>query len=232
MQEDHHKTPQRTALLLGASGLVGSHVLELLLRNPAYTKVIIAVRKKLPLINEKLDQQVVDFDNLEEHSSAFKADDVYCCLGTTIKQAGSQAQFRKVDHDYPIAAAKLALEQGAKRYLIISALGADKSSLIFYNRVKGQVEDHLKKMGYQSLHIFQPSLLVGHREQPRAGEKIAEKVMKGTAFLLQGPLKKYRAIDAETVAFAMVHSALQNTPGIHTHQSDEIQAIFDKHSAH
>jgi uncharacterized protein YbjT (DUF2867 family) len=232
MQEEPQQITQRTALLFGASGLVGGHVLELLLRNPAYTRVIIAVRKKLPLINEKLEQQVVDFDKMEDFPDVFRAHDVFCCLGTTIKQAGSQAQFRKVDHDYSVHAAQLSLQHGAKQYLAISALGADKHSLIFYNRVKGEVEEELKKLPFRSVHIFQPSLLLGRREQPRAGEKAAEAVMKAGVFLLQGPLKKYRAIDARTVAFAMLSCALENKAGIYTHPSDEIQAIFDKNRAH
>lgn len=219
----------KTALLLGATGLVGGHCLEWLLKSDNYGKVICLVRKKLPLINDKLEQVVVDFEKLAEQEAQIKADDVFCCLGTTIKKAKSQANFKKVDYQYPLEVAKIALANGARQYLIVSSMGADPNSLVFYSKVKGQVQQELDKLGYPTLHILQPSLLLGNREETRLGEQVGEAVMKGLDFLMLGPLKKYRAIEANAVAFAMVHLANQSQTGTHIHKSDELQAIYDKH---
>lgn len=218
----------KTAILLGATGLIGGHCLQLLLKSPRYSKVVCLVRKKLPLINDKLEQIVVDFDNLTDYTHALKGDDVFCCLGTTIKVAKTKENFKKVDYHYPLQAAKIALAQGATQYLLVSSLGADASSMVFYSKTKGEVERDIKALGYPTLHIMQPSLLLGDRDESRLGEQIGEKVMTSLSFLMQGPLKKYRAIEAEAVAFAMVQLASQEQGGTHTHQSDGIQAIYDK----
>ncbi|MDX2002386.1 MAG: oxidoreductase [Chitinophagales bacterium] len=218
----------RTALLLGASGLIGSHLLDYLMREPRYAKVVVAVRKKLPIINEKLVQVVVDFEQIEQHASELRADDIFCCLGTTMKQAGSKEQFRKVDYEYPLRVAKMGLLQGANQYLLVSSLGADKNSLIFYSRTKGLIEEALKGLGFPSLHIFRPSLLLGERKEKRFGEQIGEKLLDSFGFLLQGALKRYRGIEASTVAHAMMHCALVNEKGTHLWLSDAIQQIHDK----
>ncbi|CAN5305707.1 oxidoreductase [soil metagenome] len=219
-----------TAILLGATGLIGGHCLEFLLKSPRYSSVVCLVRKKLPIINEKLQQVVVDFDNLTASADAITGDDVFCCLGTTIKKAKSKENFKKVDYQYPLEVAKIAHQNGAKQFLIVTAMGADKHSFIFYNEVKGLVERDLKSLHYDSLHIMQPSLLLGDREENRTGEKVGEAVMKTLDFVFKGPLKKYRAIEARAVAFAMVHLATTNQAGTHTHQSDEIQDIYDKYA--
>jgi uncharacterized protein YbjT (DUF2867 family) len=223
-------TTGKTAILLGATGLIGGHCLEFLLKSPQYGRVVCLVRKKLPIINEKLHQLVVDFDNLAASANQIVGDDVFCCLGTTIKKAKSKENFKKVDYQYPLEAAKIALQNGAKQYLIVTAMGADKSSFVFYNEVKGKVEYDLKALGYNSLHLLQPSLLLGHREESRPGEKAAETMMKTFAFVFSGPFKKYRAIEGRTVAFAMVHLAAANQPGTYTHPSDQIQDLYDKHA--
>lgn len=220
----------KTAILLGATGLIGGHCLQYLLKSTRYSKVVCLVRKKMAVINDRLEQVVVDFDQLEDYADALIGDDVYCCLGTTIKIAKTKENFQKVDYHYPLAAAKIALAQGASQYLLVSAMGADKNSLVFYNKVKGEIERDLKALGYPALHIMQPSLLLGDRSDSRLGEKIGETVMTSLSFLMQGPLKKYRAIEAEAVAYTMVHLANQDKPGTHTHESDAIQAIYDKHT--
>lgn len=204
--------------------------MQFLLKNPRYSKVICLVRKKLPLINDKLEQVVVDFDNLADYTDALKGDDVFCCLGTTIKVAKTKENFKKVDYHYPLQAGKIALAQGATQYLLVSSLGADAGSMVFYSKTKGEVERDIKALGYPTLHIMQPSLLLGDRSESRLGEKVGEAVMTSLSFLMQGPLKKYRAIEAEAVAFAMVQLASQQQGGTHTHQSDAIQAIYDKYA--
>lgn len=228
----NEQATKRTALLLGASGLVGSHCLEWLLRDATYSKVVVAVRKKLPLINEKLEQHTVDFDQLDQYPEIFAVNDVFCCLGTTMAQAGSREAFKKVDYQYPLAAAKLALAHGAEQYLVISSIGANKNDMVFYTKVKGMVEEELKQLPFAAIHIFRPSLLLGEREKSRFGEQMGERLLKAFSFAMKGPLKKYRGIEAGTVAYAMMACAKQNDKGIHVYESDQIQAIFDQNNPH
>ncbi len=215
----------RTALLLGATGLVGGELLTLLLADADYRQVTVLVRRNLSRTHPKLEQRVVDFRDLAGAADAFEVDDVFCCLGTTIKKAGSQEAFREVDYAYPLESAKLAVRQGAGQYLLITALGANAKSSVFYSRVKGEVEEAIGKLPLRSLHIFRPSLLLGDRQESRTGEKIATAVMKPLGFLLAGPLKKYRGIEARTVARAMLRTAKQNTTGRHAYDSDVIQEM-------
>ena len=215
----------RTALLLGATGLVGGELLTLLLADPEYWQVTVLVRRNLPRSHPKLVQRVVDFKDLPKAADAYRVDDVFCCLGTTIKKAGSQEAFRVVDYTYPLESAKLAARQGAGQYLLITALGADAKSSVFYNRVKGEVEEAIGKLPLKSLHIFRPSLLLGDRQESRTGEKIAVAVMKPLGFLLAGPLKKYRGIQARTVAQAMLRTAKRDVAGRHAYNSDVIQEM-------
>lgn len=210
----------KTALLAGSTGLIGKQLLQLLLDDPAYTEVKALSRKPIGVEHPKLRNIVLDLNKLDEHFDQLKADDVFCCLGTTIKQAGSKEAFRKVDHDYPLELAKLSKNQGATQYLIITALGSNKRSGIFYNQVKGQVEEAIDQVGFQSYHIFRPSLLLGERAEKRAGEGAATVVYKALGFLI--PLK-YKAIDSAKVARAMLHMAKQNSRGKFIHESKELQ---------
>lgn len=222
---------QTTALLLGATGLVGGHCLELLLQDEAYEKVITLGRKKIENENPKLTQHIVDFDELEEHANLFQAQDIFCCLGTTIKTAGSKEAFRKVDFTYPTEAARIASQQGAEQFLIVTSLGANAKSPIFYNRVKGETEEAIKTFPFESIQIFRPSLLIGERKEYRSGESVGEKVLSAFKFLLVGGLRKYRAILASEVASAMVRMAKAKPKGVHVYQSDRIKEIarYGKH---
>jgi len=212
----------KTALLAGASGLVGGHLLQLLLSSNEYKRVHILVRKPLGIIHEKLKETQVNFDILESYKDLLKADDVFCCLGTTIKKAGSQEAFKKVDVDYPVMLGRLAKESRAERFLIVSSMGANPESKIFYSRMKGLTEKTLEETGLKSLFIFRPSLLLGNRQEHRAGEKMASAVMKGIGFLFAGSLRKYKAIEAKTVAQAMLNAAQLPAEGVHVYLSDEI----------
>ncbi|RNI29862.1 oxidoreductase [Rufibacter immobilis] len=213
----------KTALIAGASGLVGGHCLQLLLQSPRYNKVISIGRKTLPVEHPKLQQLTVDFDHLEKHRHSLIADDVYCCLGTTIKKAGSKENFRKVDYQYVVNLAKVTSGHFATQFLVVSALGADGGSSIFYNQVKGEMEQAVKALPFTAVHIFQPSLLLGDRQEFRLGEKAAEVFMKGFGFLFKGPLNKYRAIEARTVAKAMLEAAKQDGGGVLVHPSEQMQ---------
>lgn len=218
----------RTALLLGATGLVGGHCLQLLLQDNAYEKVVALVRKPLARSHPKLESLVVDFESLERNAAHMRTHDIFCCLGTTIKQAGSQAAFRKVDFEYPYHLAQLAADNAAEQFLLVSALGANARSTIFYNRVKGEIEDAIAALPFRAVHLMQPSLLLGERQETRRGERLGEAVFHATAPIWIGPLRKYRPIAAHTVARAMLHLALQQRQGVFKHESHLIQKMVDQ----
>lgn len=192
-------------MLLGATGLTGGQVLQGLLAREEVDQVVALVRHRLPTLHDKLAQHEVDFDNLDAHASLFDVDTIICCLGTTIKKAGSQAQFRKVDLGYPLKAAELGRSHDVRAFILMSAIGASSSSAIFYNRVKGELEDALEDLGYPYLSIYHPSLLLGDRKEQRTAEALGIKAMPLVNRLLIGPLDKYRGIEAATVAQAMVN---------------------------
>ena len=199
-------TEARAALLVGATGLVGSYVLQRLLGTPAFARVTAWVRRDFGVTHAKLKVEVVDFERLAERR--IEAHDVYCCLGTTIKQAGSQAAFRHVDHDYPVALARAAARDGAKRLLVVSALGANPDATVFYNRVKGEMEEDVRAAGVAKTYFFRPSLLSG----PRSEERIGEKVGLVVGAVLGPLLGKFRPIHADLVAAAMVKVAAEDSP--------------------
>lgn len=211
-----------TALLLGATGLVGSHVLPLLLEHDRWDRVVTLGRRPMPEADAGHAHHVVDFDRLAEHPDLFRCDDVFCCLGTTIKDAGSEEAFARVDRDYPFEAAQLAHGQGARQYLLVSSLGANPKSPFFYARVKGEVEEALKDVGFESLSIFRPSQLAGARREERPKEKVALGLLKLFSPVLVGPLRQYRATPARAVAEAMVGVAAERPGGVHVFEADAI----------
>lgn len=215
----------KTALLVGATGLVGGFVLEGLLNDDYYDKVIVLTRKSIHKKHEKLKEVLVNFDDLGAYSNEIKADVVFCCLGTTIKAAGSQEAFKKVDYEYPFQVAEIAKKNGASSFLIITALGSSKSSIIFYNRVKGEVEDAIGKLNFDSFHILQPSLIIGERQENRLGEGIAQKLSPVYDAVMFGPLSKYKSIKAEQIAKAMIHFSKSAAKGIIRHESAELQKV-------
>jgi uncharacterized protein YbjT (DUF2867 family) len=199
---------QRTVLVLGATGLVGRELVSFLLRETSVLSVIALTRRPLDRDPDpKLQQHIVDFDAFEQNADVFRVDQVFCALGTTIRVAGSQEQFRRVDHDYPVHAARLAHSQGAKHYLLVSALGANAGSRVFYNRVKGETEDDIRRVGIPSVTIARPSLLTGPREEFRLGERIGQAV----GWLLPGNL---RPIQAKDVAAALTLAARESRLGV------------------
>ncbi|WP_165043127.1 oxidoreductase [Dysgonomonas sp. ZJ709] len=215
----------KTAIILGSTGLTGSHLLQILLNSNIYDKVVSFVRKETGLSHSKLTEYAIDFENIDLYQDLIDGDDMFCCLGTTIKKAGSQEVFEKVDLHYPSNFAKVAASKGVKQYLIISAIGANAQSGNFYLRTKGKCEDVLRKLAFQSISIFRPSLLLGNRKEFRLGEKLGEYFMKVASLVLIGKLKKYRAIKAKRVARAMFNIAQQNTIGYHIYESDKIAQI-------
>jgi uncharacterized protein YbjT (DUF2867 family) len=212
----------RSALVAGASGLVGGFVLEALLESPLYREVCSLGRRALPQQHPKLTQRTVDFARLENEPLP-AADDAFCCLGTTIKKAGSQEAFRAVDHDAVLAFAQAARKAGARRFLLVSALGADARSRMFYNRVKGEAEEHLQRLGFESLVHLRPSLLLGERAENRPSERVAIVVAKALGPLLR-PFSG-RPIEARTVARAMVVLARDSAGGVRVVPSGELQEL-------
>lgn len=215
----------RKALVAGATGLIGGHLLDLLLAEPVYGEVIALVRRPLDVESERFSARIVDFDHLDEISDLPAVDDVFCCLGSTMKKAGSKPAFRRVDHDYVVATARLGLAAGARRFLLVSAVGADASSMNFYSRVKGEAEDSVAGLGYQSCHIFQPSILMGERDESRPGERLGITAAGMLNRLMVGPLRRYRGIRPETVAAAMVAAASSDAQGRQTYTYDATQRL-------
>jgi uncharacterized protein YbjT (DUF2867 family) len=214
------------ALVLGATGLVGGELVAELLRSEAYDAVVVLTRRPLAVRHPKLRETIIDLETLEDHAETFRGvRDVFCCLGTTIRKAGSQAKFRKVDLEYPLRAAKIAKRQGAGQFLAVTAMGADPNSKIFYNRVKGEAEKAMASVGIQGVHLFRPSLLLGERNEFRFGEAAGAWVMKSLDPLMRGRAAKYRAMPARTLARAMVNIALTGTAGVHIYPNDVIRVL-------
>jgi uncharacterized protein YbjT (DUF2867 family) len=219
---------KKTALVIGSSGLIGSHLVIQLLSNPNFEKVIVFNRRPCLILHPKIEEHIIDFNNLKAIEPYVKGDVMFCTMGTTIKKAGSKEAFRLVDVVYPEQFAEMALHNQVKQFLIISSLGADLHSNNFYLKTKGEIETFLQNSTFKSVSILIPSLLLGDRKEFRLGEKIASYVLPVLSLFLIGPFKKYRAIEAKTVAKAMLEIALQNKSGFNIYQSDELQTIGNK----
>jgi uncharacterized protein YbjT (DUF2867 family) len=211
---------RKTAIIAGASGLVGSHLLHLMLSSKKFDKVVALVRTPLEINHPDFEQIVFDFDNETDYKNLPEAHSVYCCLGTTIKKAGGKDNFIKVDYTYPLKLATHCHKKGTKAFYIVTALGSNAKSVVFYNQVKGKVEDDIKNLNFESLHIFRPSLLLGKRNEVRPAEKAGEIMLDILKPFMRGKLKKYAAIKAEDVAGAMLKA---DNKGINIYLSDEIQ---------
>lgn len=210
----------RTALVSGGTGLVGRELLRQMLAGQQYDQVIVVTRRDIEFSDPRLRKIIADFDSIEKSLEDIQPDDVFCCLGTTMAKAGSRESFRKVDFEYPLALAKATHRLGAKQYLLVSALGADSKSFVYYNRVKGETEQAIRDVGFRTLHIFRPSLLLGERDEKRKGEDAAKIFYKVFGFLIP---RKYKAIHGATVARAMLDAASRDAAGVFIHESGEMQ---------
>jgi uncharacterized protein YbjT (DUF2867 family) len=206
-----------TALLAGASGLVGGECLRLLVASRSYDRVIVLTRRDLgrSVRHRKVHQVVVEFDRLEDVREQLVADHVFCALGTTMKKAGSREKFREVDMDYPLKLARLCRSEGASHFSIVSALGASRSSPFFYSRVKGEVEAALQEMHWPSLAIFRPSVIAGDRGESRPFELVGEQLLKLAP-------ATWRPVPAADIAAAMVAVAVESPPGVTIVESRDI----------
>jgi uncharacterized protein YbjT (DUF2867 family) len=216
---------KKSALVIGATGLIGKELVKILIDSNQYEKIKLVVRRPIDIESKICEEHIVDFNQLHTYPELFKVSDVYCCLGTTIKVAKTKEAFRRVDYEYPVVAAKLAKENGVQKFLIVSSMGADPKSLFFYSRVKGDVEATLTSLNLPSLHIFRPSLLLGERSEFRFGEKIAEKASGVMNKLMVGPLRPYRGIQAKKVAAAMAIVAQSSKKGNNIYLSHEMDSM-------
>ncbi len=222
-----------TAVIIGATGLNGNLVVEELLRDDNFTTVRVLARRNLNIIHPKLQQEIVNFTNVDEYTKKFgEGDIIFCCIGTTQKKVkGDKDLYKKIDYDIPVNAATIGIAKGFKKFLIVSAIGANENSSNFYLNLKGKTENALKQFHFDSLDIFQPSILNGNRKETRFGEKIIQGLLDIISFLFLGPLKKYHAIGADNVAKAMVYASKQNKNGIHYYTYQQMMEMAREYNA-
>ena len=217
--------PLKSAVVLGATGLVGRRLLHALTSDAECTRVVTIGRRPTGLVASTLTEVTADLAEPETYRAYLKTDCVFCALGTTLKKSGSEEAFRRVDHDYPLIVAREALAAGARRYALVSAVGADSTSRVFYNRVKGELEDALRGLPFPSgVRILHPSVLLGERNESRPAEQIAAAFMRVTGPLFGGGLKKYRAISADDVARALITAARSDGDGAVTYEGEPLFA--------
>ena len=215
----------KRAILLGATGLIGSDLLNKLLANHYYNEVLAISRKEIKINHSKLKQLIIDFEDINKYEVEITGDEVFCCLGSTVKKTPNLSVYRKIDYQYPLDVAQIAFKNGAKSYHLVSAMGANAKSRLFYSRTKGEVERDLQKIPFEAIHIYQPALLDGNRKEKRTSEKIMMGLFRLLNPILIGPFKKYKSIKIEKVASAMLKQAQKKVKGIFIYQSDEIEEL-------
>lgn len=208
-------TQSKKAIVIGASGLIGSELVHLLLEDTSFSKVTVFVRKTLPISNEKLNQIVLDFKQLEQYNAAFDGSVLFLCIGTTRKKTPNLDDYRAIDYGITLRAANLAKASGVEEVHLISAIGASSNSTIFYNKLKGEIEEDLIKIGFASTYIYQPSMLIGIRKESRPAELFFQKLMPFFDLLMFGSLKKYHSVSKEKLAKAMLNHHFKAKKGIH-----------------
>jgi len=216
--------PLQSAVVIGATGLTGGYVVNELLNDETFGEVTILARREFGLRHPKLKVKAVDFNDMNDYKNKLgKGDTIFCCIGTTQKKVkGDKAAYRKVDFDIVVNAAKLGKQAGFETFLLVSSIGANTKAGIFYLKLKGEVEDAVTAVGLNTIHIFRPSMLLGKRNERRFAEGLMQGIMKGISFLLAGRLRKYKSIEALTVARAMVAAGKNNDAGNHIYMYDEI----------
>ncbi|MDM8524382.1 NAD-dependent epimerase/dehydratase family protein [Desulfococcaceae bacterium HSG8] len=212
---------KKSVLLLGATGLVGSECLKLLLSGDIYDRILILARRPLPDTwdDPRIEQHVIDFDRPDSYQKFVRTDHVICALGTTIGKAGTKENFYRVDFTYSYRIAAMARENGAEHFLLVSSVGANPASPVFYSRVKGELETAIQNLEYRNVTIFRPSLLMGERAEFRMGEEIGKIFSKLIPFALPG---KYRPVHAAAVAAAIMRAAGEEQPGVRIITSDAL----------
>ena len=203
----------RKAVIAGASGLIGSELLQILLHDEVYDEVLVIVRKKLGIEHRKLTQLVIDFDQMDDYTSSIQGEAVFCCLGSTRKKTPDKALYYKIDHDYPLNLARLAMKNMIRQFHLVSAISANPKASNFYSKMKGETARDISQLDIRSLYIYEPSLITGDRKEKRAGERFAAAAMKLINPLFFGSWKKYRSIPAAEVARVMFEQSTHEVPG-------------------
>lgn len=216
----------RTAIVIGATGLVGNELVKLLIADNRFSDIIVFVRREMSLKHPKVTEHIIDFRQIDSWKNLVEGDVLFSALGTTIKQAGSKAAQYEIDYTYQYQFAQAAAENKVPVYALVSSASASPDSRLFYSRIKGELERDVKQLGFSSINIFQPSLLVGDRKKERFGEKLGYKVLKVINAL--GLFKKYRPIHGKIVAMGMLKSALKAQYGSRTYILDDIFTLADK----
>lgn len=219
----------RTAIIFGATGLIGDILLQKLIKDDAYEKVTVVARRPIAHQHQRIEFIETDFDNLEKVATKIVGDDIFCCIGTIQKKTPDLEIYKKIDYQYPLTFAKIGLKNGSSSFNLISSMGANPDSRFFYPRLKGELERDLSAMPFKTINIYRPSLLDGERTGTRTAENFFIKTMRVLNPLFIGPLKKYRSIKASCVAQAMLEQAKKTILGTHIFQSDEIvELTIDK----
>ncbi|MEO7767375.1 MAG: NAD(P)H-binding protein [Ferruginibacter sp.] len=218
----------KKAILFGANGFVGSNLLHQLLNNNDYEQVIIVVRKKPEISHPKLKTLIGDYHSLANSKENIIADEIFIALGTTLKKTPDKNEYYQVDHDYPVLAAKIAREKGARSVFVITAVGANSNSNIFYLRTKGETERDIIALNFEHSHIFRPSMILGDRKDNRPLEKILIKVWPVVNLALVGKLNKYRGINGEKIALAMIAAAKNQSEKVNVYHWKEMNDLIQK----
>jgi uncharacterized protein YbjT (DUF2867 family) len=215
----------KTSTIIGATGLIGSHLLQQLQDDDTFKSVNILVRREVGYTHPKVKEMVIDFEDLEAFKSGIKGSDVvFCAVGTTNKKVkGDKEAYRKVDYDIPVYAARFAEQESCSQFVLVSAIGANSQSKNFYTRLKGQVEDTIKQLNIPSILFFRPSLLLGNRQEARIGESIGKWIMKPVSFLLPSKMKPIQAAD---VAWAMQKASQSELQGVHVFHFQEMKQLL------
>jgi uncharacterized protein YbjT (DUF2867 family) len=217
-------TQQKIAIILGATGLTGNLLLQLLLKDNRYKKIKLFSRSTSGVVHPKIEEYLGDLIHLETFKNDFIADEVFCCIGTTKSRTPDKELYKKIDFGIPTKAAKLCKENGINTLVIISALGANLKSNIFYSRIKGEMEDAVIQLQIPKTYILQPSIIGGKREEKRIGEWIFKQLMKVANLVMAGPLKKYKSIHPKDITKAMVWLANNEFKEVRI-PSDEIKSL-------
>jgi uncharacterized protein YbjT (DUF2867 family) len=216
----------QSAVVLGATGLIGSYLLEQLLKDEAFSKVRVLVRRPLELQHPKLEECITDFNNYSDYQTKLgKGDCIFCCIGTTnAKVKGDKDEYRKIDFDIPVNAARFGKEAGFQQFLLVSAVGANSKSSIFYSRLKGEVEEVIETFHFKSFHVFRLSVLLGNRNEERMGESIGKVLFKVFSFLIPS---KYKGIKDVDVAKAMINAAKEGKEGLRLYYYEDMKKISE-----
>ena len=219
----------KTAAILGPTGMIGSYLVDLLLADTHFDVVRVLVRRPFSKKDPRMEVKLVDFNDTESFKLALEGSDViFSCIGTTQKNVkGNSELYRKIDFDIPLKAARFGKDAGCKEFILVSSVGAASNSGTFYLKLKGELEDAIQKVGLDSVHIMQPSMLLGERMEKRSAERIIQGAMKFLNPIFVGSLRKYRAINGKTVATAMLNAAKENKPGFYRYTFDAINKLAE-----